>query len=172
VSSGQPSKPEWTDAGTLLLPIAPGAWPRPAPPLRLDGTDFLPKRELHVTIAGRALGAELLRAMQEDPGIRASFERVRAGLDWDWHRCRAWLWLRQDDGPCRKDSIIERIELPAMAAFHAHAGQWLGRTLPVPPPHVTLYTAGTADGIGVADAEALERLLLRPVRAAELPGTS
>ena len=44
-----------------------------------------------------------------------------------------------------------------MAAFHQALGQLLGRALPVPPPHVTLYVAGTARGIGLPDPETLAR---------------
>jgi hypothetical protein len=44
-----------------------------------------------------------------------------------------------------------------MARFHAALGALLGRALPVPPPHVTLYVHGDAEGIGVPDAASLER---------------
>ena len=38
-----------------------------------------------------------------------------------------------------------------MARFHARLGGLLGESLPVPPPHVTLYVRGDAEGIGVPD---------------------
>jgi hypothetical protein len=44
-----------------------------------------------------------------------------------------------------------------MARFHGWLGQALGRALPVPPPHVTLYVRGDAEGIGVPDEASLAR---------------
>src|SRR3546814_3240457 len=38
-------------------------------------------------------------------------------------------------------SLVELVDLPAMAPFQRALGRLLGRQLPVPPPHVTLYTA-------------------------------
>ncbi len=58
-----------------------------------------------------------------------------------------------------------------MAPLHRELGRLLGRELPVPPPHVTLYTRGAAHGIGVASETALRTLTVREVAVAELrPG--
>lgn len=155
--------PAWTDAGTLLLPVPPATWPPPAAPLRLDGIAFVPKRELHVTLVGRALGAAV-----RDAGLRAMALSACAGLDWRFVRLHAWLRLEKRAGGRRRHSIIELVDLPAMAALHARLGAALGRALPVPPTHVTLYTAGDERGIGVPDAAMLARCTVRPVDAAEL----
>jgi hypothetical protein len=60
-------------------------------------------------------------------------------------------------------SVIERLEMPAMARFHFALGQRLGRELAVPPPHVTLFTAGRAKGIGVATDRQLRAYGVREV---------
>lgn len=157
------SIPGWTGAGTLLLPIAATAWPLPATPLSLDGIGFVPKRELHVTVVGRALGAELGEA-----GLRDAVASACAPLDWRFDRCGHWLRLQARAGGRRRHSIIERIELPALGVLYATLGALLGRRPPVPPAHVTLYTTGDEQGIGVPDATALARRTVRRIDAGEL----
>src|SRR3546814_20371522 len=44
---------------TLVLPIAPERCRPPAAAIELDGLRLAPKPELHITLVGRALGAEL-----------------------------------------------------------------------------------------------------------------
>lgn len=155
--------PAWTNAGTLLLPIAPAAWRPPSTPLRLDGIAFAPKRELHATLVGRALGAALREA-----GLRDRASSAAADLDWRFLRLHRWLRLEHRTAGRRRHSIIELIALPALADLHARLGAALGHVLPVPPAHVTLYTAGDDRGIGVPDAAALARRTVRPVDADEL----
>ena len=153
-------RPSWTDADTLLLPIAPSAWPVPAAPLSLDGVAFVPKSELHVTLVGRALGAEL-----REGGLQAEVLAACAALDWRFRRRGEWWWLH--DPGRHRHSVIERIDLPSLPVLYAGLGRKLGRPLP-PPAHVTLYVAGDEGGIGVADDASLARLAVRRVEAAEL----
>ena len=164
------TRPHWTPAGTLLLPIAPQALPLPAPALELDGIALRRKRELHATIVGNALGARMRKARGEDPAVGAAVDAAIANLAWTWQRCRHWTLLeKRGEAPCRH-ALVERIELPAMAAFHRRLGDALRERLPVPPPHVTLYTAPDGKGIGIPDTATLARLRLRDVDAAELAG--
>src|SRR3546814_12972196 len=48
-----------TISHALVLPIAPAHWPPPRAAVEIDGVQLEPKAELHVTLVGRALGAEL-----------------------------------------------------------------------------------------------------------------
>ena len=155
--------PAWTDAGTLLLPVPATTWPPPSMPLRLDGIAFVPKRELHVTLVGRALGAEL-----GESGLREAVASASAALDWRFSRGGRWLRLHKRAEGRRRDAIIELIELPAMAALYARLAAMLGRAPPVPPAHVTLYTGGDDQGIGLPDAATLARCTVRRVDADEL----
>lgn len=160
--------PEWTKRGTLLLPVDAAAWAPLPPVLVLDGIRFAAKRELHLTLIGRALGAELQAACARDHGFAAAVADAVAAADWSFRRTGRYLRLLRRGEGRRRHSIIERIELPAMAPFHARLGRLLGRALPVPPPHVTLYTAGDPRGIGVPDEASLARCAARPVDADEL----
>jgi hypothetical protein len=164
------ARPHWTTAGTLLLAIAPQAWPLPAPALQLDGIELQRKRELHATIVGSALAARVRQAVAADASIRAVIDTAIGTLAWNWRRRHAWTLIAKREGAGRRHALIERIELPAMAAFHRQLGDALGEVLPVPPPHVTLYASAGGRGIGVPDPATLARLRVRDVDAAELAG--
>jgi len=94
--------------------------------------------------------------------------------DWSFRRSGEYLLLRKRE-PARGrsrtvHSVIERLEMPAMAGFHRALGERLGLELPVPPPHVTLYVAGTGQGIGVPDEAAFRALRQPGVQIGGSPG--
>jgi hypothetical protein len=147
--------PGWSARDTLILPLD-DAPPRAV--IEIDGRCFEPKHELHVTLVGSALGRELRTVLGDrlDAATRPAFE----ALDWSPARTGRGALIekpgRRDDGERGTvASIIELIDLPAMAHFHRWLGELLGRQLPVPPPHVTLYTHACAKGIGIATPAAL-----------------
>lgn len=162
--------PGWTPQKTLVLPIWPGLWAPPVETLVVDGLTFLPARELHVTLVGRWLGP----ALQSDPGRRQAVRKTFMRLDWDYTRTGELLRLEKHELPGGGghgrtiSSIIERIELPAMAAFYDELAVLLGRGLAIPPPHVTLYTTGRSQGIAVPDVATLQRLTVHEV---QVPGS-
>ena len=166
---GDAGKPRWTSARTLLLPIPTQEWPALPERLQLDGFDLRRKRELHATIVGHALGTRVRDRMATDAHVRDTVVEAIAGLQWQWERCRSWALLAKREGGRSRQSLVEHLRMPAMAEFHRRLGALLGEALPVPPPHVTLYTSGGAKGIGLPDASTLERLRLRTVDEAELP---
>jgi hypothetical protein len=164
--------PDWTPEKTLVIPIAPDRWKPPFAPIELDGLEFQPKTELHVTLIGRALGRQIHETLGErfrTCAVRAAFE----ALDWRFERSGELLRLRKavrlKSGETRiANSIIERIRMPAMARFHHALGDLLGRRLAVPPPHVTLYVHGREHGIGVPSLGKLRAWTVREVDAREL----
>ena len=132
--------------------------------MRVDGIELAPKPELHITLIGSAVGDEL-RATFSEPFLAAALESARAAQDWHYRRTGVRLLLRRPYGAGAEcviaHSIIELVELPAMAQFHHRLGRLLGRQLPVPPPHVTLYTAGREKGIGVSTPARLRAFTVR-----------
>lgn len=164
--------PGWTAERTLVMPVAPERWPPPLAPIELDGLEFQPRDELHVTLVGRALGRQLHETLGErfrTCAVRAAFE----ALDWRFERTGELLRLRKavrlKSGEQRiANAIIERIRMPAMARFHHALGDLLGRRLPVPPPHVTLYVHGRERGIGLPGPAKLRAWTVRSVDPREL----
>lgn len=149
--------PGWSDENTLILPLDDAP---PADAIEIEGRRFEPKRELHVTLVGTSLGRELRNVVgaRLEAATRPAFE----ALDWSLRRTGEGALIERDctddaGSPVRVATIIEFVELPAMAYFHQWLGGLLGRELPVPPPHVTLYTHGRSKGIGISGP--------RPLRA-------
>lgn len=144
--------PGFGSGATVVIPVDPATWAPPSAPFTLDGVRFAPKRELHVTVIGGALGARLRGAVDEQ-AVAARFE----SLDWSFRRLHRLVHVRRVVEGMVEQTLIERIEQPAMAAFHGELARLLGTTLPVPPPHVTLYVHGTTEGIGLPDEPLLAR---------------
>jgi len=164
--------PGWSPEKTLVLPIPPEVWMPPVRPVELDGVEFRPKDELHVTLVGRTLGRQLHDTLGErfrTCAVRAAFE----ALDWRYTRTGEYLRLEKTismkSGEARPvGAIIERLSMPAMKGFHRALGDLLGRKLAVPPPHVTLYTFNRDDGIGIPGPSKLRAWTVRRVREEEL----
>lgn len=164
--------PGWSDERTLVLPIPVDAWAPPHAPIAIDGIEFEPKDELHLTLVGRALGRQIHATLGErfrTCTVRAAFE----AQDWRFERTGELLRLRKTvrytSGEERvAHALVERVRMPAMARFHHALGDLLGRRLPVPPPHVTLYTQGRMDGIGIPSPSKLRAWTVRPVHPCEL----
>lgn len=162
---------------TLLLPIDPCRWAPPVRGIRLDGIDYAPKTELHVTLIGSRLGREL-QATLAPAFLRDRLERALRAQDWHFVRSGRLLQLAKRDAGAHpataatgmRGAVVELVELPAMRAFHQALGRLLGRQLSVPPPHVTLYTAGDPRGIGVSSPSRLRAVQVGELRPERLSG--
>lgn len=142
---------------TLLLPIKPDVWEPPTSPIDIDGIVYAPKHELHVTLIGSRLGYELHTTLAP-AFLHDRIARALADQDWNFQRTGRLVQLAHPSAAGReanssvplRGSVIALIELPAMRLFHQALGRLLGRELPLPPPHVTLYTAHDPHGIGLS----------------------
>lgn len=170
--NSEPAWPGWSSEQTIVLPIEPDVWAPPFAPIELDGLEFEPKTELHMTLVGKALGRQVHETLGErfrTCAVRAAFD----SLDWRFERTgelrRLQKTVRMKSGDSRTvGSIIEMVTMPALPKFYRALGDLLGRKLPVPPAHVTLYTYGREDGIGVPSMGKLRAWTMRRVRTEEL----
>lgn len=160
--------PGWTANGSLILPLDDAL---PMQPVHVDGRTFAPKPELHVTLVGTALGAELADVLGDrlEAATRPAFE----ALDWRLRRTGRGALIEKTGrtdaghrGPVA--SIVEFVELPALPHWYRWLGRLLGRELPLPPPHVTLYTHACAKGIGIPTRRALRAMRRRSLDPATL----
>jgi hypothetical protein len=159
----QPWRPPWpgfTARGSLLLPLPAAAELAKAPLLELGELSLARKSEFHVTLLDRALGARV-HAPKPGGAPAQNLAALFAGLDWGWRLGSGrWLLLEARPGGINH-SVVQLLEMPALAAFRAGVGELLGERLPEAPAHVTLYVAGDPIGIGIASTADFERLRLR-----------
>jgi hypothetical protein len=161
VSRWQPPWPGFGAPGSLVLPLPATSFASLPDELRLDdGLLLARKREFHVTLFDSKVGARLHEPAAGGAPAQA-LAGLFAGFDWQWRsRGERWLLLDAAHEPARH-SVIELIEMPALAEFRAAVGVLLGEPLPATPAHVTLYVAPGQRGIGIRDFDAFERLRLR-----------
>ena len=164
--------PRIGESGSLVLPLDAAAWPPPRGTAIVEGVRLQPKAALHLTVFGRRLGSEL-RATLAPSYLEDALRHAWHPAAWRISRGGRLLLLRRmvpgDGGPVAVHSVIECVQVAGMAPFHHALGRLLGRQLPVPPPHVTLYAAGRESGIGVANMRQLRALTVRQVAPAQLP---
>ena len=158
-----PWRPDWPGFSTrasLTLPLPADCFDDLAGCLEFDGLVLERKREFHVTLCNRALGARL-QQLGGEAALRLA--QAFAAQDWRWRPSgERWL-LREVQADGTAHSVVELLDMPAFARFRAVAGALLGEALPDAPAHVTLYVAGNPIGIGIDSVAEFERLRLRPL---------
>src|SRR3546814_15679165 len=108
-----------TISHALVLPIAPAHWPPPRAAVEIDGVQLEPKAELHVTLVGCALGAELHATF----GDRADalVAAARDAPDRDFERRDDWLLLRKTlrgiGRPAIPTALFVMVDLSSTASF-------------------------------------------------------
>jgi hypothetical protein len=134
--------PGRSDTGSVLLPV-----PVPPPPevLALPEGMFERKHEFHLTLLSSREAAQLATQLLETRW-RAAFEQ----LDWSFALMTRRSLLAERHAEGNRLSVIAWAQCPALNAFRARLAEEGGVELPATLPHVTLYTAGSRRGIGLA----------------------
>lgn len=154
--------PGFRPDGGLLLPLRVEEFLTGLPPsLAWQGPTLERKDECHVTVLNRACGNAARDALG-DAGVRRLFE----DQGWILNRTGGARLLRKPGTP-DAFTLIEDVDLPALNAFREAMSRAMSAELPAVPPHVTLYTAGKPEGIGLPDRQTLARLEVARLR---LPG--
>ena len=126
---------------------------RPAT-VTLFGEQWEVKPEFHVTLLGREGLQNLLRDIGRLKIIKAEIAISRSAAEVNWKvRLLDEFW-RVHDGDER--TIIQLCEVGGAEAFFTTLEGELETKIERPPYHVTLYTIGTKNGIGLASRADLE----------------
>lgn len=150
---------------TLIIAVDKSEFGIQRHPLEYGGRIFIPKQETHITIFGSTEGTALQQKMQRDPAVKSDIILAFENTDWSYttsseyrHLVRTTTEKAADDAT--EESIIVLIEMDGMSVFYKKLKtlNLIDRDLPVPPPHVTLYTYNCDTGIGVPSEEALQAL--------------
>lgn len=160
--SWQPAWPAFSAHGSLVLPLPVAAIGALASQVEVEHLVLERKHEFHFTLLNRELGARVQQAIPK--AVRGTrLPALFAALDWAW-RGTGERWLLREAMPAGdRHSIIELVEMPALARFRAAVGELLEASLPDPPPHLTLYVAGDRSGIGLASQAEFEHLRLHHI---------
>ncbi|MGY0632756.1 DUF3293 domain-containing protein [Luteimonas sp. A478] len=154
--------PGFRSDGGLLLPLRVEQFLTGLPPsLAWQGPTLKRKDECHVTVLNRACG----NAARDALGY-AGVRRLFKDQEWILHRTGDARLLCKP-GTHDAFSLIEDAHLPSLNAFREAVSLAMSADLPAVPPHVTLYTAGKPEGIGLPDQQTLARLEIARLR---LPG--
>ena len=152
----------FTDKGIYKVDLDPRAWILWGRAVRYKGTLLTAKPEAHITVVNKDLGAELERLVAACPEAQARIEQALRDTGWPqddpaYSRGRLYHVAKdkeQEDDQGRPialhaESIVQRVRVPGIEAFYATLGEIVGRTIEIPPTHVTLYVTGDPQGIGL-----------------------
>ena len=157
-----PPWPGFEAGASLVLPLPTEEFAALDADLQTDGLVLTRKREFHVTLLDRALGARLHTPA---PGgtLALRVPALFAGLDWQWRRSgERWL-LRETREGADVHTVSEMLDMPALEAFRQAIARWLDEPVAPTPAHVTLYLSGTRFGIGLSSLAEFKRLRLHPL---------
>jgi hypothetical protein len=137
-----------------VLPIlAAPTWSAELEPL-VGGIRYRAKTELHITLLSRVQIEALAEAGLDARELDRWLARFRFRFRWTRR-----LWLIERGSEAGKErSIVQLIRQPDQSRLRRALKRASGVNLGEPVPHVTLYTAGCPEGIGIPNREAFRRL--------------
>lgn len=158
--------PEFSDSKALLLPLDRNEFGLGEDKVRLDGRMFDPKEEVHITLIGKDLGAQLDIAMQKNPEKEALIASIIDQADWSFDNRNRMYHIQKEkqiaDGfgklaTATAESIVVLVDVPALGSLYDTISTALGETHGLPLAHVTLYTRVDPQGIGLPNQAAFDQ---------------
>lgn len=169
-----------TDKQSLLIQLRREDFGLSEDKVRYGCLTFDPKTETHITVLGKSIGQDLARR-SDDPAFKECLAcAVKAAAwqreGWSYEKDRFYHVAKdkEETGPeggteqVHAESIIQTVRAPGIAEFYIELSKLLGQRLEVPPLHVTLYTLGDPEGIGLPNQEAFEAYVTRGILPEEL----
>lgn len=149
----------------FVVDVDPEMYGYTARAVRYNGKTFQPKDELHITILSNGTAEALKEHLDGHPG---DFDLVQGHINhtgWVFKKEARYYHVVEDPG---METIIQMVEVQALDAFLESLAHIIGRELPKPPTHVTLYTMGVERGIALPDQETFDRLVQEEVSAGDI----
>ena len=165
---------------TLLLPVSL---------LRLDLSDihelalkqeFEIKEEFHITVIGFSTGEKIKESIQNNTlASVAQIKKLIEATNWEcklkevfFHIIKSYEYTNGEKET--RESFVQLADVTYVETFFSELQKIIGTSLPVPPPHITLYTKGNNKekskmGIGINDKEEWGRLNPQPVLLEKRP---
>lgn len=142
--------------------------------------EVLPKQEFHVTVVGSEVGRLIKKRLSalgvSGDEIEENIKKLFLEGSWRVFLKPEWYFIEKSYPASEKDqnqpeerrkSIIQAVEVPQLQDFYERLNKSLKSNIPLPFPHITLYTSSTKPekmlrGIGVNSIEEFEDL--HPIR--------
>lgn len=133
-------------------------------PVRYQGKLFQPKSELHITIISE--DAEIIRRhLKNHPEDIDEIDDAVFSSDWSFYKKNEFYYVEEEPDV---ETIIQMVEVPMLHYFLKDISGLAGHGFVVPPTHVTLYTRGTEEGIGLPNTTVFHERVKAPVVPGEL----
>jgi hypothetical protein len=169
----------FSDGPTYLIPLDLEEWVVYGQAVRFRGQAFDAKREVHITVVNKDLGAKLEDLIRIDPKLESRIAQAIEEADWGssaarYRRASLHHVVKEKkpkDGqgePLHAESIVQQVEVPGLDAFYAALSAIVGPLPDLPPTHVTLYTLGDPQGIGLKNRQDWECYVKRELSPDEL----
>jgi len=157
--------PGLTSCNTLIIRIDKSDFGIKSTPIEYSGRTFIPKQEAHITVLGSDLGTHLQQQFTNNPFVEQQVMQAFESTGWCYTKTHDLRHLARENSALTgidrtEESIIMRLEMGGMTEFYTKL-KMLGlidKDQPVPPPHVTLYTRNSDQGIGVHSESELIKL--------------
>lgn len=148
----------WTRQRGLVMPVAEHALRAALPAeITVDGLMLTRKHEFHLTLLDRSEATRAAATISDQQLLG-----LISGLAWE-AQALGLPWLIRDErrGGGWRHSVVQLVDLPALARFRSAIASACAHPLPAMPAHVTLYVAGDPAGIGLGSHARFEALRQR-----------
>lgn len=122
------------------------------------GQAFSPKSELHITIIGKDLGQRIKEKISSSAEKKDLFLQYISETDWSYEIVDdLYLFAKEKEFSANErekksihtETIVQMAKVPSLENFYQKIEAITGITIPPRPVHITLFTHGDSEGIGV-----------------------
>lgn len=161
--------PGFTETGSVLIRLVPESFRFSSNTIAINGVTYEAKHELHITLAGSNSGQILKEKILLDQSVNDTLKHIFESIDWRFSLSGPVHVLSRKKDSILQGSVIMLINMPGISEFYqlVKKAGIMDPEIPVPPPHITLYTYNCPRGISVPGPEALDALSVKTLTLAE-----
>jgi hypothetical protein len=122
---------------------------------------FTEKSEFHVTIIGFKLANLIKKAVKKDPALLERIQSIVRNSHFQI-KLRPEVFSIEKEYPDEglRRSYVQMIDVDGLDEFYRQLGEAMDLDSPIAPPpsHITLFTKGSSQGIGINSVEDFQKL--------------
>jgi hypothetical protein len=125
-----------------------------------DNTDFTQKNEFHITVMGGKI-IPLIEGAKASGEFDELLDEVKEWIMTPQNKY--YLMAKKDTDGNIKQSIIQRVDMPAIEEFYGKLAKETILDVESPPPHITLFTKYSENGIALYSQDDFDNYLIRQI---------